>query len=64
MDWTPMFEPESDAPVIPYALVHQRLRQADEMRAFSIRLLQNNPHLAAKAGARVLAMLAPLPSAE
>jgi hypothetical protein len=46
--------------VIPYSLVHQRLKQADEMRTFSIKLLQANPHLAAKAGARVRAMLVPL----
>jgi hypothetical protein len=50
------------AAAIPYAVVHLRLRQSDEMREFSIRLLQNNPHLAAKSGARVLAMLAPLPA--
>ena len=45
---------------IPYVVVHQRLVQAAEMRAFSIKMLLANPHLAAKAGARVQAILAPL----
>ena len=45
---------------IPYVLVHQRLVQAAEMRAFSIKMLLANPHLAAKAGPRVQAILAPL----
>jgi hypothetical protein len=48
---------------IPYVLVHQRLKQGDEMRTFAIKLLLANPHLAAKAGERVQAMLAPLVAA-
>jgi len=58
-----MLDPASRArgPAIPQETLLLRLEQSEDLRDFTIQMWLQNPNLARQGGAKVMALLTPLP---